>query len=123
MMIVRISLYSLVGFGFFSSGRLAWREWTTGEACPIVGSVPACYLAFAGYLAMLIALLAISGIPWMRNVFYFGLSVAGGLALIGSVLELITGNICPRAGSIPMCYLSLGMSLLIGVLFLRRGGT
>ncbi len=52
MMIIRLAVFGLVGFGFYSSARLAWRQWTTGEACPVVGSVPACYVAFAGYLAM-----------------------------------------------------------------------
>ena len=117
MMFVRVFLYLLMGFGVFSSGRLAWREWTTGEACPVVGSVPACYVAFAAYLSMVIGTFAVSRTPGMRNVFYGGVTVAGGLALIGSVLELVKGNVCPRAGSIPMCYISLAMSVLIGVLF------
>ena len=119
MMFIRLVVFVLVGFGFYSSTRLAWRQWTTGEACPIVGSVPACYVAFAGYLAMVIGLVVavIFGASWARSVFYVGVSVAGGLALFGSALELIKGNVCPRVGSIPMCYISLAMSLLIGGLF------
>lgn len=120
MMIARIVLYLLVGFGTFSSGRLAWREWSTGEACPAVGSVPACYVAFGGYLLMTLALFGVGGgmkLPWLGKAFYTGLGIAGGLALVGSVLELVKGNICPRVGSIPMCYISLAMSLLIGFLF------
>lgn len=112
-------LYLLVCFGFASSSRLAWREWTTGEACPVVGSVPACYVAFAGYLAMLIGLVvALIGMRLPR-IFYTGLVIAGGLALVGSVLELVQGNVCPRMNgtSIPMCYVSLAMSLVIGVLY------
>ncbi len=119
MMIIRLAVFGLVGFGFYSSTRLAWRQWTTGEACPVVGSVPACYVAFAGYLAMAIGLLLAtrSNFSWAPFVFYAGLGVAGGLALIGSALELIKGNVCPLAGSIPMCYISLAMSILIGGLF------
>ncbi len=119
MMIVRLAVFSLVGFGFYSSARLAWRQWTTGEACPVVGSVPACYVAFAGYLAMAIGLVVAvtSGASWARSLFYVGVGVAGGLALFGSALELIKGNVCPRAGNVPMCYISLAMSLLIGGLF------
>ncbi len=117
MMIARIVLYLLVGFGTFSSGRLAWREWSTGEACPAVGSVPACYVAFGGYLLMTVALIGVAKLPWLGKAFYTGLATAGGLALVGSVLELVKGNICPRVGSIPMCYISLAMSLLIGFLF------
>lgn len=117
MMIAKIVLLLLVGFGTYSSSRLAWREWSTGSACPVVGSVPACYVAFAGYLLMTIALLGVGKAPWLGNVFYTGVVIAGGLALIGTVLELVKGNICPRVGSVPMCYISLGMSLLIGFLF------
>jgi len=119
MMAIRLAVFGLVGFGFYSSARLAWRQWATGEACPVVGSVPACYVAFAGYLAMAIGLLLAA--RWNFSsatfVFYAGLGVAGGLALIGSALELIKGNVCPLAGSIPMCYISLTMSILIGGLF------
>ena len=118
---LRMVLFLLVGFGFFSSGKLAWREWTTGEACPVVGSVPACYVAFAGYLAMTVSLLVAMSFtaPWAGPLFYTGVSVAGGLALVGSALELVKGDVCPRAGSIPMCYISFAMSILIGVLYWR----
>lgn len=117
MIVVRLLLAALVAFGTYSSGRLAWREWTTGEACPVVGSVPACYVAFAGYLFMAIALVGVAKLPWLSNAFYTGVFIAGGLALIGTVLELVKGNVCPRVGSVPMCYISLGMSLLIAALF------
>ncbi|MEP3479581.1 MAG: hypothetical protein ABJZ55_10065 [Fuerstiella sp.] len=114
---MRVLLYLLVGFGLYSSGRLAIRQWTTGEACPVVGSVPACYVAFAGYLAMFIGLIAVTAGLRMHRIFNGGLLIAGGLALLGSVLELVNGNVCPRVGRVPMCYISLAMSGLIGMLF------
>jgi hypothetical protein len=124
MMIVRLAVFGLVGFGFYSSTRLAWRQWTTGEACPVVGSVPACYVAFAGYLAMAVGLVAVVtfGASWPRALFYVGVSVAGGLAMLGTTLELIKGNVCPRVGEVPMCYISLAMSILIGGLFWSMTG-
>ena len=79
--------------------------------------MPACYVAFAGYLAMLIGLVTVSTGLQLHRVFYVGLLVAGGLALLGTVLELVNGNVCPRVGSLPMCYISLAMSIVIGVLF------
>ena len=117
MMALRVFLIAMVAFGTYSSGRLAWREWSTGEACPAIGSVPACYVAFIGYLFMAIALIGVSKVPWLGNAFYTGVVIAGGLALLGSILELVKGNVCPRIGSVPMCYISLAMSLLIGALF------
>ena len=117
MIALRVLLIALVAFGTYSSGRLAWLEWSTGEACPAVGSVPACYVAFAGYFFMIIALLALPKVAWLSKAFYTGLIIAGGLALIGTVLEVVKGNVCPRVGSVPMCYISLAMSLLIAALF------
>jgi len=120
---MRALLYLLVGFGFYSSGRLAFRQWATGEACPVVGSVPACYVAFAGYAAMLIGLIAVTAGARMGRLFYGGLFVAGGLALVGTLMEVVKGNVCPQVVisgvMIPMCYISLAMSVLIGVLFWR----
>ncbi len=107
-----VLLYVLIGFGLYNSSRLAWREWSNVEACPVVGSVPAYYVAFAGYLLLIVGLIGVSRISSMRAVFWTGLVIAGGLALVGSIMELVIGSICPRAGSIPMCYISL-----IGVLF------
>jgi hypothetical protein len=51
-------------------------------------------------------------------VFWLGLLAAGGLALVGSGLEVIKGDVCPVAfGWLPMCYVSLAFSVLIGILF------
>ncbi len=117
MIALRLILFALVAFGTYGSGRLAWLEWSTGEACPVVGSVPACYVAFAGYFFMIAALIGGSKFAWLSKAFYAGVIIAGGLALLGSILELVNGNVCPRVGSIPMCYISLAMSLLIAGLF------
>jgi hypothetical protein len=56
---------------------------------------------------------------WARRWFFAGLAVAGGLAMIGSILELLEGQVCPRVGTVPMCYVSLGLAALIGFLFWR----
>ena len=51
--------------------------------------------------------------------FWGGTIVAGGLAALATVLELVKGNVCPVAfGSVPMCYISLAFSIVIAVLFL-----
>ena len=117
MNMLRLVLFALVAFGTYGSGRLAWLQWSTGEACPVVGSVPACYVAFAGYFFMIAALIGLPKLAWLSKAFYTGITIAGGLALVGTVLELVKGNVCPRVGSIPMCYISLAMSLLIVGLF------
>ena len=121
-MALRVALTGLILFGLWGSGRLSWRQWVTGEACPVVGSVPACYVAFAGYAAMIAGVMLVGQLAWARGLFVAGLGVAGGLALIGSILEVVWGNVCPRAGAVPMCYVSLALALLIGALFWQIHG-
>ena len=117
---IRLALVALVALGFWSAGRLAWTHYQSGEACPILGVVPACYLAFGGYLLMAISVAALVvkpelNISWM---FWIGLLAAGCLAMLGSGMELAKGDVCPKAfGWLPMCYVSLAFSVLIGILF------
>ena len=120
-MITRITLVALVLFGLWGAGRLSYDQYQTCEACPILGeTVPACYVALAGYL--LIGL----GVFWSfalgsstgRYAFWTGTAIAAGLAAFATVLELSKGDVCPVAfGSVPTCYLSLALSVLIGGLF------
>ena len=50
--------------------------------------------------------------------FWGGIIIAGGLAALASVLELVKGDVCPVAfGTVPMCYISLAFTALIGVLY------
>ena len=123
-MLIRIALLLLVGLGLWSGAKLSISHYQSGEACPILGALPACYVAFAGYLMMATAVLRLfmSAAPWSgvfwSGVFWTGLFLAGGLALLGSAFELIQGDICPQAmGWLPMCYVSLAFSVVIGVLY------
>ncbi len=126
-MMTRITLIVMVLFGLWGAGHLSYDQYTTGEACPILGkTVPACYVAFAGYgLIGLGVLLSLAlGSSTGRYAFWTGTAIAGGLAAFATVLELIKGDVCPVAfGSVPTCYISLAMSVVIGGLFwgLTRG--
>ena len=120
----RLILYGLVAFGVWSGGRLSYLHFLSGEACPILKVVPACYIAFAGYVAMAVALLipTITSSPAPSWLFWAGLGVAGGLALMGSAFELIQGDVCPKGfGWLPMCYVSLAFSVIIGILYAKGG--
>jgi hypothetical protein len=120
-MITRITLIVLVLFGLWGAGGLSYDQYQTGDACPILGNaVPACYVALGGYV--LIGL----GVVWSlalgsstgRYAFWTGTAIAGGLAALATVLELVKGAVCPVAfGSVPTCYLSLALSVVIGGLF------
>ncbi len=120
-MITRITLIIMVLFGLWGGGRLSFDQYRTGKACPILGeTVPACYVAFAGYvlIALGVFLSLALGSSTGRYAFWTGTAIAGGLAAFATVLELIKGDVCPVAfGGVPMCYISLAMSVLIGGLF------
>jgi len=90
------------------------------EACPLLGPVPACYLVFAGYIAMGVSVvlqplrsgwLFLSG--WLP-VFLF--------ALTGTSLELLGRPTCPRsAADVPLCFFSLAIaSVLLAAFILAR---
>ncbi len=88
-MITRITLIVMVLFGLWGAGRLSYDQYQTGEACPILGkTVPACYVAFAGYV--LIGLGVFSsfalGSSTGRYAFWAGTTIAAGLASCATVL-------------------------------------
>ena len=125
-MITRITLIVVVLFGLWGAGRLSYDQYKTGEACPILGkTVPACYVAFAGYVLIALGVFlsfALGSSPG-RYAFWTGTAIAGGLAAFATVLESIKGDVCPVAfSSIPTCYISLAMSVLIGGLFWGMNG-
>jgi hypothetical protein len=125
---IRLALIVLVVLGLWSSARLAYSHYQSGEACPILGIVPACYVAMAGYLMMAASVAATIVKPELNLswLFWLGLLAAGGLALLGSGMELAKGDVCPKAyGWLPMCYVSLAFGVLIGILyaFMSRGVT
>ena len=121
-MFIRIALIAMVLFGLWGAGRLSFEQYQSGEACPVLGDlVPACYIACAGYvlIALGVAFSILMSGALGSYLFWGGTIVAGGLAALATVLELVKGNVCPVAfGSVPMCYISLAFSIVIAVLFL-----
>ena len=125
-LIVRGLLIGLAATGLWSSGRLAFKQFQTGDACPVLGdAIPACYIALFAYILIAagVASLYIGSAQRMisisRSLFWTGTAIAGGLAALASVLELIKGDVCPVAfGFVPMCYISLGFSVAIALLYM-----
>ena len=120
----RVLLIAMVLLGLWGSGRLSFDQYQTGEACPILGNyVPACYIAFFGYvlIAAGVAFFMLMSGSTGSNLFWAGTAVAGGLAALATVLELIKGDVCPIGMyGIPMCYISLAFSIVIAVLFMLQ---
>ena len=121
-MIVKTALTLMVLFGLWGAGNLSYKQYLSGDACPILGDmVPACYIAFVGYILIAAGVTAsLFGVnPIGAYLFWGGTAIAGGLAALASVLELIKGDVCPVAfGSVPMCYISLAFSIIIAMLFI-----
>ncbi len=126
----RIILWALVLVGFFGAAKISYTN-LTGNACPYIGFIPVCYLVLAGYGLMILSLL----IPHIGCKHYFfcaGWGTAFLIALVGSVAEIAAGGgVCPSTGgqgirgassasigSVPMCFISLAMLIVILVLFL-----
>ena len=120
-MFIRIALIAMVLFGLWGAGRLSYEQYQSGEACPVLGdTVPACYIAFGGYILIAAGVALSILMPGAIGgyLFWGGTLVAGGLAALATVLELVKGDVCPVAfGSVPMCYISLAFSIVIAVLF------
>lgn len=124
-MYARIALVALLALGTWRSLSLSAERYQTDAGCPSLATVPACYVALTGYLLMVAGVTGNHfGIGQARWLFWLGLAIAGGLALLGSGLELANGNVCPRAWSwLPMCYASLALSAVIGWLYVRQQPT
>ena len=128
-LIARVLLIAMILLGLRGAGNLSFEQYQSGEACPVLGNfIPACYIAFGGYILIAIgAVLSFfpvgtdgaSTIPtWGRYLFWGGTAVAGGLAALATVMELVKGDVCPVAfGSVPMCYVSLAFSIVIAVMY------
>ena len=123
-MIVKTALTLMVLFGLWGAGNLSYDQFRSGEACPILGDmVPACYIAFAGYVLITTGVIAsLAGVNQIgAYLFWGGIVIAGGLAALASILELVKGDVCPVAfGSVPMCYVSLLFTAVIVALYMKQ---
>jgi len=105
-MIWRILLIAITAFGTFAGIKLSISHFNTGETCPILGIIPACYIVLIGYALMLIA----ATFKLSRKLFYLGWTPVFLLAAAGVTLEIVSGSICPvGAMGIPQCFISLAM--------------
>ena len=124
-------LWLLLAFGFFGIAKVSWENFT-GTPCPVVLFVPICYVVLLGYSLMVLSVWVSHG--GCRHYFFvIGWTIAAAIALIGSIAEVVLGGgVCPtsggggirgvaegaRLGSIPLCYISLGLLLVILALFM-----
>ena len=111
-------LFLLVAAGLYGALSLSYTTLTGEAPCPSLSVLPICYLVAAAYVAMLIGL-SFSQHPLSSPLFVVGWALVFGVAAIGAYLELQAPGSCSASNSgIPMCYLSLGLSLVIIALYL-----
>ena len=110
-------LRAFIAFGTYGAISISYNTLTQVSPCPAVSGFPVCYLVLAGYLAMLVSLF-LTKYDFHKGIFYIGWFIVFLIAIVGTIYELYSGNICPRTSyGLPMCYLSLAFTLLIVFLF------
>ena len=119
-------LCALLLLGLVGGAKVSYANFT-GSACPYIAFVPICYVVTAAY-ALMLAAIAIRHHGCRHHFFVIGWGVAFVIALTGSVLEVVAGGgVCPTtggslrggsAGSVPLCFASLALLIVILVLFL-----
>ncbi len=91
-------------------------HYQTGSACPVVWSVPMCYVVSICYAAIGISAFWF-GKP-MGWLFVAGIVPVLLLALTGTSLELLGNETCPRSDTgWPLCYTSLMVGLSLALAF------
>ena len=113
--LLRTIIILLASIGVLGVGRISVIHWTGEASCPMIGSLPACYIIFVAY-----SLIVLSMYPRLRKalqVFLIGWVPVIILALAGVVGELTDTLQCPQLeNGIPQCFISAAFALTIGLL-------
>jgi len=124
--LIDIVLWVLVAVGFVGGLNLSYINFQ-GTPCPYLGPVPVCYVVTVAYGLMIMAII-VRHTGCKHYLFAAGWGSAFVIAFFASAAELMLGGgVCPTSGgsvrggsggSTPLCYVSLGLLLVILVLFL-----
>ena len=118
---VHVILVGLLSVGLYEAVSVSYLTVTGIAPCPTVVNVPACFIVTAGYFIMLITalfrhqLISKWNTKWL---FIVGWAPVVLLALVGSALEFIQGDVCPKSDTgIPLCYISLSFAVSVAILY------
>ena len=115
--VIKVILLALLSIGLYGALSVSYLTVTDIAPCPTVVSIPACYVVTIGYFLMLLATLFNNKVT-AKWLFIVGWTPVVLLALVGSMLELSQGDICPKSSiGIPLCYVSLSFATLVAVLY------
>jgi hypothetical protein len=98
-----ISVICAIG-GLFVSSALVGLDIAWHGYCPVFARVPACYLVFGSFLAVLLSLAAPR--PYGAWLFWTGAGAGGFLAVWFSAAHLLNLASCPVVFGIPLCNVS-----------------
>ena len=112
---LRTAIGLLASIGVLGVGRISIIHWTGESSCPMISSLPACYIILIAYI-----LIVLSMYPRLQKaliVFLIGWVPVTSLALSGVVGEL-TGTLqCPPLeNGTPQCFISATIGMTIGML-------
>jgi hypothetical protein len=117
---VRLLLLVLIAVGLYGAAKVSFNTLTGISPCPKVFDIPACFVVLTGYSLMLIALV-LQPVGRFKGIFLIGWLPVFLLALIGSILQLMNGNTCPKSESgLPLCYLSLMFSVFLIIMYISH---
>lgn len=112
----------LSAFGLFGVVPISIQHVTGIELCPMLGFVPACYVVLLGYV--LIGASTVAGVRFRTMLFVTGWLPVIGLALMGSSMEVLGYEACPRsADNVPTCFFSLAIAMTLVAAFLLQRST
>lgn len=120
--------FALIGsliLGLYGALSVSYSTITGSAPCPFISGLPICFIVAAGYATMLFSSV-VKAFPAARRMFFAGWVPVFILASVGTALEVLNGNTCPKTdGGIPFCYLSLGLVIAVVALFVsgRKGNT
>ena len=114
---IKVILLVLLSIGLYGALSVSYLTVTGIAPCPSVANIPACFIVTIGYFLMLVATFFNNKLnaKWL---FIIGWSPVVLLALVGSLLELSQGDICPKSSmGIALCYVSLSFVIMVAALF------
>ena len=118
VVLFRTAIILLAGIGVLGVGRISVIHWSGDASCPMIGSLPACYIILIGY--SLIVLSMYPRLPKASILFLVGWAPVITLALAGVVGELTDLLQCPNLeNGIPQCFISAALASIVGLLAWR----
>ena len=112
--ILSFLIWGIVLIGLNGVWGLVRNEYVTGNGCPKLIGIPACYIIFTCLILILVS--EINVLKDRSKLFWVGAGVAWLIAAVGATGQYFGWLECPKTvGGTPMCYLSFAMftSLLL----------